>query len=469
MAADAWCAAFVWPKSPGAPTAITQRAIAALVEGDNALSQTSRAEVERLAAQYRFFHWHLEFPHIFPTTAKGDDTVNPATGWAGGFSVVIGNPPWERVKLQEQEFFAALDPDIAKAPNAAARKRLIADLPTSNPALHHAFVAEKRTAEGISHIMRNSGRYPLTGRGDINTYAVFAETDRDLLGGAGRLGVILPTGIATDATTQYFFKNLVEHGSIASLYDFENAKPLFEGVHRSFKFCLLTLAGRDHREPAADFAFFAHDPTDLQRPGTRFALTPQEITRLNPNTGTSPVCRSRRDAEIILAVHSRLPVLIREDAAKGNLWGIKFMTMFHMSNDARLFHTRDELETDGWKLKGNIFHQGKQQMLPLYQGMMASFYNHRAADVVHSATAAKRQNQPRYLSEKELADPQRAWRCLPTGLVKRTFRRMRSLGLLHTPGLRVPQMNGRWSRTRSQEPQWVTALHSFSSTMERRS
>jgi N-6 DNA Methylase len=407
LAADAWCAAFVWPKSAGAPTAITHRTIAGLVDGEDKLTDRSRAEVQRLAARYRFFHWHLEFPHIFPTIAAADDTVNPATGWAGGFSVVIGNPPWERVKLQEQEFFAARDPDIATAPNAAARKRLIAALPTTNPALYDAFVAEKRRAEGISHILRNSGRYPLTGRGDINTYAVFAETDRDLLGGSGRLGVILPTGIATDATTQYFFKDLVEHGAIASLYDFENSKPLFEGVHRSFKFCLLTLTGRDQHEPKADFAFFAHDPTDLERPGTRFTLTPKEITRVNPNSGTSPVCRSRRDAEIILAVHGRVPVMIREGVPDGNPWGVQFMRMFDMSNDSNLFHSRDELEAGGWKLRGNVFHRGKQEMLPLSQGMMASFYNHRAADVVHSATAAKRQNQPRYLSEDELGDPDR--------------------------------------------------------------
>lgn len=407
LTADAWCAAFVWRKRAGAPTPITHRTIAALTDGDDVLSEETRAEVERLAAEYRFFHWHLEFPHIFPTVAHGDDTLNPATGWARGFSVVIGNPPWERVKLQEQEFFAARDPEIARAPNAADRKRLIAALKTTNPMLSEAFVAEKRRAEGISHLMRNSGRYPLTGRGDINTYAVFAETNKNLLGNKGRLGVILPTGIATDATTQYFFKDLVENGSIASLYDFENRKPLFKAVDSRAKFCLLTLVGRDSREPAADFAFFAHDPTDLERASVRFALTPDEIKVLNPNTGTSPVCRSRRDAEIVLAVHRRVPVLIREGDPDGNPWGIKFMTMFHMSSDSQLFHTRDELESEGWVLKGNVFERGGAQMLPLYQGMMANFYNHRAADVIRSATATKRQNQPRYLSAHELADPHR--------------------------------------------------------------
>ncbi len=379
LAANAWCAAFVWPKSHGASPAITQRTINALNDGDDKLTGKQRDEVMRLTAEYRFFHWHLEFPHIFPTESTGDDTVNAATGWYGGFSVVIGNPPWERVKLQEQEFFASRDPEIAKAPNAAARKRLIAALPSTHPALHDAFVAEKRSAEGVSHFMRNSGRYPLTGRGDINTYAVFAETDRALLGGAGRLGVILPTGIATDATTQYFFKDLVEHGSIASLYDFENAKPLFHGVHRSYKFCLLTLTGRDHREPEADFAFFAHDPTDLERPGTRFTLTPEEITLLNPNTGTCPVFRSRRDAEVTLGIYKRVPVLIREGEPGGNPWGVKFLRMFDMTNDANLFHTLEELQADGWRLRGNVFHRDKQEMLPLYEGKMIHHYDCRWA------------------------------------------------------------------------------------------
>lgn len=382
LAADAWCAAFVWPLRLEAPSPITHATIAALREGKT-LSEAQTAEVARLTAEYRFFHWHLEFPHLFPTVAAAGDSINEATGWAGGFSVVLGNPPWERVKLQEQEYFAARDPEIATAPNSAARKRLIAKLPDTNPALHRSFIAERRRAEGVSHILRNSGRYPLTGRGDINTYAVFAEADRNLLAGSGRLGVILPTGIATDATTQFYFKDLVEHGSIASLYDFENRKPLFEAVDSRFKFCLLTLAGRDTREARADFAFFAHDPTDLQRPNARFTLSPEEITLLNPNTGTCPVFRSRRDAEITLGIYRRVPVLINEnDPVNGNPWGIKFSTMFHMSNDSRLFHTRDELEADGWTLNGNVFERDNERMLPLYEGKMGNIFDHRSASFV---------------------------------------------------------------------------------------
>ncbi|WP_418345535.1 Eco57I restriction-modification methylase domain-containing protein [Rhodococcus pyridinivorans] len=417
LAADAWCAAFVWPLQVNAPRPLTHSTITALCSGDDVLDAAQTAEVQRLAAEYRFFHWHLEFPHLFPTEETAGDTLNATTGWSGGFSAVLGNPPWERVKLQEQEFFAARDPKIATAPNAAARKRLINQLPETNPALYRAFAAEKRRAEGISHILRHSGRYPLTGRGDINTYAVFAEADRNLLAGDGRLGVILPTGIATDATTQYFFKDLVDHSAISSLYDFENRKPLFDGVDSRFKFCLLTLAGRNTHEPRADFAFFAHDPTDLQRPNTRFTLSPEEIQLLNPNTGTCPVFRSRRDAEITLGIYKRVPVLIRKGDPDGNPWGIKFMTMFHMSNDSHLFHTREELEADGWVLRGNVFeNEGGQpeRMLPLYEAKMIHHYDHRWATyepdgTIRDVTLEEKQDpefvvMPRYwVHEREVA------------------------------------------------------------------
>ncbi|MER5802792.1 Eco57I restriction-modification methylase domain-containing protein [Streptomyces mirabilis] len=376
---DAWCAAFVWPKVQNAPTPVTEGVFRDLQNPGGGIPATTRDEIIRIAQQYKFFHWHLEFPEVFRVPATADTSVDTSVGWAGGFSCVLGNPPWERIKLQEQEFFAQRDEAIATAPNAAARKKLIASLPTTNPDLFAEFTAAKRRAEGESQFLRSSMRYPLTGRGDINTYAVFAETDRSLIGPTGRAGVIVPTGIATDATTQFFFKDLVQRGSLASLYDFENAAPLFPGVHRSFKFSLLTLASRTARESAATFAFFLHDPAELDAADKRFTLTPEEITLLNPNTGTCPVFRTRRDAEITLDIYRRVPVLIKEGDPNGNPWGVSFMTMFHMSNDSHLFHTRDQLEADGWTLTGNTFTRGTARMLPLYEAKMLHHYDHRWA------------------------------------------------------------------------------------------
>ncbi|MEV5550616.1 DNA methyltransferase [Streptomyces sp. NPDC052309] len=376
---DAWCAAFVWPKVQGAPTPVTEGVFRDLQSAGAGIPVSTNEEIIRLARQYRFFHWHLEFPEVFTVPETEDGDVDPSVGWAGGFSCVLGNPPWERIKLQEQEFFAQRDTEIADAPNAAARKRLIAALPETNPGLFSEFSAAKRQAEGESQFLRASMRYPLTGRGDINTYAVFAETDRTMTGPHGRMGVIVPTGIATDATTQYFFKDLVRGASIAALYDFENAAPLFPGVHRSFKFSVLSLTGRALREPAARFAFFVHDPSELDDAGKVFTLTPEEITLLNPNTGTCPVFRSRRDAEITLGVYRRVPVLIKEGDPDGNPWGVSFMRMFDMSNDSHLFRAREELEADGWHLAGNVFSRDGARMLPLYEAKMLHHYDHRWA------------------------------------------------------------------------------------------
>jgi len=377
--ADAWCAAFLWRKIVSASPPVTQRVLPLFDrEGHPGVDTATVAEVDRLGSEYRFFHWYLEFPEIFAVPETGlADGVTP--GWTGGFSCVLTNPPWERLKLQEQEFFAALDPHVATAPNAAERRRRIAALEADHPGLYAAFTEAKRRAEGESHWLRTSGRYPLTGRGDINTYAVFAETARTLIGPCGRMGVIVPTGIATDATTQYFFRDVVESSSLGALYDFENARPLFEGVHRSFKFALLTLTGTLVREEAADFAFFVHDPVELATPGVRFALKPDEITLLNPNTGTSPIFRSRRDAEITLGIYRRVPILVKTGDAHGNPWGISFMRMFDMSNDSGLFRTREYLEAEGYTLDGNVYERGNERYLPLYEAKMIHQYDHRWA------------------------------------------------------------------------------------------
>ncbi|MHB1874001.1 MAG: hypothetical protein ACYCPF_03975 [Streptosporangiaceae bacterium] len=382
--ADAWCAAFVWPLHPGAPEPPTNAVLTALGENpaDPHLASVV-TETERVAQDYRFFHWHLEFPEVFHVDRDPAVASAGPEGWTGGFSCLLGNPPWERVKLQEQEFFAGRAPDIATAPNKAARDRKIKALATSgNPidrALHAEYLAAKRQAEGQSAILRTSDRYPLAGRGDVNTYAVFAEAFRSLTGPHGRSGVIVPTGIATDATTQYFFKDLVENGSLAALYDFENRAGLFPAVDSRMKFCLLTMAGRAERETAASFAFFLHDPELIGV--SEFSLTPEEITLLNPNTGTCPVFRTRRDAE--LALHAaRLARPLR--AGSHNPYNLVIRRNFDMGNQ----------ETHSIVTFGSV---AKSSDLPMYESKLFHSYDHRFA--TYTADKGQVVNVPQYAKE----------------------------------------------------------------------
>jgi hypothetical protein len=128
LVADAWCAAFVWPKTPDAPPAVTQRVLMRLDEDPETVREAIRREVERLSASYGFFHWHLEFPEIFQVPDDPHEAEQPELGWSGGFSCLLSNPPWEQVQLDAREFFAVSHPEIARKPNVAARERAIEGL-----------------------------------------------------------------------------------------------------------------------------------------------------------------------------------------------------------------------------------------------------------------------------------------------------------------------------------------------------
>jgi hypothetical protein len=326
---------------------------AALVQvlNGNLTNQRLIDAANNLAKEKNFFHWPLEFPEVFED---------------GGFSCVLGNPPWERIKLQEKEFFASRNLEIANAPNKAARERLIKELPKQNPALAQSFEDAKHDAEAQSKFIREGGRFPLTAVGDINTYAVFAETTRNLISVNGRVGVIVPTGIATDDTCKKFFGDLIQKQNLASLYDFENREKLFAAVDSRMKFSLLALSGKPIKR--GNFAFFVTQPKQLENQTRLFQLSPQDIALINPNTLTCPVFRTSKDAELTKKIYQNVPVLENEKTGI-NPWGISFMAMFHMANDSGLFHTQDP----------QILEEVEDLKVPLYEAKMFHQFDHRWA------------------------------------------------------------------------------------------
>jgi hypothetical protein len=215
----------------------------------------------------------------------------------------------------------------------------------------------------------------------------------------------VPTGIATDATTQHFFADLMERRQLASLYDFENRKKLFPAIDSRMKFCLLTLTGPERPAKAAEFAFFCHENRDLQDPERRFTLSPEDLRLVNPNTRTAPIFRSRRDAELTKHIYRRVPVLVEEGKGEaGNPWGVEFLAMFHMANDSHLFRTREELEAQGFRLQGNVFVRGPERYLPLYEAKMVHQFDHRFGDYRDQPPARESTQLPETPVER-LADP----------------------------------------------------------------
>ena len=407
------------------------------------------AEAEAIASANRFFHWPLAFPHVFAD---------------GGFDVVVGNPPWEKIKLEEQQFFASRDPEIATAANKAARARLIKALPQAKPALWRAYQAALRDAEGLSNFLRGAARFPLTARGDINTYAVFTELARELTAPDGRASIVVPTGIATDSTTSAFFGDLVAHGALAELKGFENEAFIFPAVHHAFKFCVLGMTGAAIRVAETEFVFFCRHFHQLAEPERRFRLAAADFAAINPNTLTTPVFRTRADAELTRRIYRRVPVLDNERTGE-NPWGVSFLRMFDMSNDSHLFVTTADgrpptaagtpSDAVGGRATGVA-----SALVPLYEAKMMHQFDHRYATyegatqanlnagILPQTTAAQKGDpsfavRPRYWVEaaeveKRLGGWQRGWllgfRDITSSVVERTaiFSLLPRVGAGHT-------------------------------------
>lgn len=339
------------------------------------IAQAARARAE----QVRFLHWELAFPTIWPGAGHGERD--------GGFDAVIGNPPWDRMKLQEVEWFAERRPEIARAVRASDRKRLITALKTDNDPLWQEFLVAKEFAETAIDVARDCGDYPLLSGGDVNLYSLFVERAQSLIQSQGVVGLLTPSGIAADKGAAEFFRSISGTGRLRCLYDFENKKIFFPDIDSRFKFSALVFGGGERTFKRAQCAFYLHRVDQLKDPDRLLLLGPEDFLSVNPNTGAAPIFRTRRDADIGTAVYRRQPVLVdRHPEDKKlparNVWPIRYVTMFHMTSDSNLFKRRDELEKEGWyPVEGNRWKKGNAEALPLYVGRMIHHYDHRASGV----------------------------------------------------------------------------------------
>jgi N-6 DNA Methylase len=348
-AANLWTTAFLIPlrkyDDPEVPTHSTFMDY--LLHGQDRPQMTGYANA--LSVERHFFSWRLEFPDVFDK---------------GGFDVVLGNPPWERIKLQEEEHWVD-DPHISEAPNKAERTRRLAEYKRSgNRKLLSRllkFENAKHVAEATGKFLRGCSRFVLTATGDINTYGLFAELASELVSATGRSGLLLPTGIVTDDNSKEFFSSIATSNRLVSVVGFINERGLFPGVLHNFKFCALTLTGISAPVSAATYSFWSFTVDEAHDPLRRFELSLTDLAIINPNTRTAPVFRTNADAELTKRLQTSVPVLVNEEMHK-NPWGLEFFTMFHMANDSGLFRTKPE-----------------QDSVPLYEGKMIHQFDHRYA------------------------------------------------------------------------------------------
>ncbi len=352
------------------------------------------AAARTLVDEERFLNWQAVFPGVWSDWESEQ--------LQGGFDAVIGNPPWDRMRLEPVEWFAARDRKVALARRAADRKHMVAALRKRGESTAVEFDNARGRAEAAARVARTCGDYPLLAFGELNLYALFVERAMTLVKPDGVVGLLTPSGIASDKTAEQFFKGVATQGRLRALYDFENRRtrydeqPFFPDVHNSFKFCAFVASPSPMSGPA-QCAFFLQDVSELDDPERRFPLTMADFARVNPNTGTAPVFFSRRNAELTTAIYGRLPVLVdRSSDEKVKAWSVQYSRMFDMSIDSGLFRTREELEEKegAWPIGGNRYCSPDGDWVPLYEGKMVQAFDHRAASIVVNPENLHRPAQP---------------------------------------------------------------------------
>ena len=334
-------------------------------------------KARELLTDERFFNWQVAFPGVW--------SAWESNGLQGGFDAVIGNPPWDRMKLQQIEWFAARRAEIAHAQRAADRKRMIATLQNNQNQLASEFERATERAESAVRVARESGDYPYLSRGDVNIYSLFVERAMTLVAPGGMVGLLTPIGIATDKTSAPFFAERIRACSVKVFLAFENRRGwLFPDIHHEEQPTVIVFAPSQHQFSDFEFCVRISSWKQFNDSNRRFRVSANLLREVNPNTGTAPIFRTRRDAKLTTAIYGRLPVLVdRSSSEEVKAWPVKYSTMFHMTNDSGLFRTRAELEEQegAYPVGGNRFASPSGDWVPLYEGKMVQTYNHRYASV----------------------------------------------------------------------------------------
>jgi hypothetical protein len=370
------------------------------VEAFTAVWHRARA----LIGEERFLNWQIAFPGVWDNWSSA--------GREGGFDVVVGNPPWDRIKLQQVEWFAARRPEIALARRASDRTKMIAKLKADGDPLWNDFARAEQRAIDTARIARGSGHYPLLSGGDTNLNSLFVERAHALIKPGGMVGLLIPSGIASDQSSSVFFRKVISDKQVHCIIDFFNKRYdgalFFPDVYYRFKFCAYIAGGPERTFDSASFGFFIRDLTEIDNPERVFPITADEINRINPNSGTAPIFRSRRDKEITSGIYARLPVLVGRESSDA-VWPVRYVRMLDMANDSGRFRTRTELEghEGAWPIGGNRFQSAAGEWVPLYEGKMVQAFDHRASNIVLAEANVFRSGQGSDLTEDDHRDPSR--------------------------------------------------------------
>ena len=309
------------------------------VEAFTAIWERARA----LIKEERFFNWQIAFPGVWDNWSS---TVRQ-----GGFDAVVGNPPWDVLEFEEVPWFVDRDVTISQESSGAKRKARIAALKQQDSSLWRDFQVASDRLNAASRMARTSGLYETLNRGKLNLFKLFVERAHALVKPQGIVGLLIPSGLASDQSSSAFFRQVSDGRRVRCIIDFFNRRYdgslFFPDVYYRFKFSTYVAGGKERVFDQARYGFFIRSMTEVSNPERVFPITADEIKRINPNSRTAPIFRSRRDKKITSGIYARLPVLTNRSGSKAvSSWSLRCVQMLNMTTDSNLFRSQVELETE---------------------------------------------------------------------------------------------------------------------------
>lgn len=324
-----WCSCWFWPDGtlPVPNENIFRDLRGYIFKGEYKLPEETCEKyinvVKEIAKEQRFFHWELEYPEVY-RDEEGKLKQKP------GFNMAIGNPPWNIIKPNSQEFFSNYDSKFRSYKKQKA-KEVIENL-CKTEMIKKEWERYKRNFRKQSDFFRISNKYPNLGRGDINSFKLFLEQFFNLVNTGGQISIIIPSGIHTDAGCMNMRELFFDSTKIRYLYGFENRMKLFP-IDSRFKFDLLE-AMKGSKTEFFKAGFMLHNPEILPRLEQDALNLPLDlIRRFSPDTLSIMEFKSQREINTVNKIYALNPFLGQylEDT-----WNITFGNELHMTKYSSL-------------------------------------------------------------------------------------------------------------------------------------
>lgn len=353
--ADVWTAAFFMDKTNPDLEFYPTNATLERMRENQPVNNLMIEEVLKTAKQYRFFHFHLEFPEVFEK---------------GGFDCLLGNPPWEKITILEREFFSSFE-NIVNEKRSNLRKQKIETLSTTHPEVFEAWTKANIDVSRLKYFLIESGRFTLSAVGELNLYPLFVENNLNNINENGFSGIIIKSGMLQSPTWSGFTQYLIEEKKIISAHDFRNWKGWFPGIGYHERFTLLTLSQKSEK---MEFGFYLDNPVEIKFSEKVFKVTAEECLKINPLSKNIATFSSIRDKKILVDIYKKFEIIGVIDN-----WNIRYTPGLHMTNEAKELKTYEELIEKDFFIKINQFHNSNKRFFPLLEGKLIHQYDHRFA------------------------------------------------------------------------------------------